>query len=311
MRIDRGLLGWGLFLVIAGAIPLAVGQGWLPSDIAWWELWPLILVGIGLAILLRRTSWAPLGGLVVAVTFGALVGGALSGAGFPAFSGGCLGGNSGTAFPAQSGSFSGGTASGRLEMGCGDVSVAGASGTDWRIEATWAVSDDPERSMAGGRPPSEVPSMRQSEPAVEATVTSPQAMSRRTDEAPPVSVPVCGANAVPFDPPRQPPENTGKPPPASAPPTMAPNVAAIRRPPSGANEVRRRRMASPIPTRISGHSSHQRMSEGSQPWATASGIAPAMTRKIPQPSIPRSTRMPPLPSSGRDRWQRALPRPPA
>ncbi len=136
MHIDRGLLGWGIFLVIAGAIPLAVAQGWLPNDIAWWELWPLILVGIGLGILLRRTSWAPLGGLVVAATFGALVGGALSGSGFPVFSGGCLGGTSGTAFPAQTGTFSGGTASVRLEMGCGDVTVAGASGTGWRIEGT-------------------------------------------------------------------------------------------------------------------------------------------------------------------------------
>lgn len=143
MRVDRGMLGWGIFLVIAGAIPLAVAQGWLPSDIRWWELWPLILVGIGLAILLRRTSFAPIGGLLIAATFGAIVGGALAGGGFPVFSGGCLGGSNGTAFAPQTGTLTGGASSVRLDMACGDVTVASAAGSDWRIEGT---SD-------GGRPP--------------------------------------------------------------------------------------------------------------------------------------------------------------
>ncbi len=144
MRVDRGLLGWGIFLVIAGAIPLAVAQGWIPSDIRWWDLWPLILVGIGLGILLRRTSLAPLGGLLVAATFGAIVGGALAGSGLPNLAGGCLGGTNGTPFAAQTGTLSGGSATVRLEMGCGDVTVASGSGSDWRIGGT---SD-------GGRAPS-------------------------------------------------------------------------------------------------------------------------------------------------------------
>jgi hypothetical protein len=104
----------------------------------------LILVGIGLGILLRRTSFAPLGGLLVAATFGAIVGGALAGGGFPTFTAGCLGGTSGTAFPSQSGTLSGGTASVRLDMGCGDVTVGTAAGSDWRIEGT----------SEGGRAPS-------------------------------------------------------------------------------------------------------------------------------------------------------------
>ena len=50
MRIDRSLLNWGVFLIALGGIPLAVDQGWLESDIAGdlGQLWPLILVGIGL-----------------------------------------------------------------------------------------------------------------------------------------------------------------------------------------------------------------------------------------------------------------------
>jgi hypothetical protein len=144
MHIDRGLLGWGVFLVVLGAVPLAVAQGWLPADIRWWELWPMILVGIGLAIILRRTSWAGFGGIVVAATFGAMIGGALSGDGFPAFGVGCLGGSSGTSFTTQSGSLGSGPATVTLEMGCGDITVGVASGTAWRIEGT---SD-------GGRAPS-------------------------------------------------------------------------------------------------------------------------------------------------------------
>ncbi len=137
MRIDRGLLNWGVFLVLLGAIPLAVGQGWLPRDVRWWELWPLILVGIGIGILLRRTTVAPIGGLLVAATFGLMIGGALaSGPGFPIFGGGCIGGTSGTAFPSQDGTLGGQTATVRLEMGCGDLTVTTASGNAWRVTGT-------------------------------------------------------------------------------------------------------------------------------------------------------------------------------
>ncbi len=136
MSIDRGLLGWGVFLVVLGAVPLAVSLGWLPSDIPWWELWPLILVGIGASILLRRSSFAPVGGLIVAATFGAMLGGALAGGGFPVLNGGCLGGSSGTPFTAQTGSLPGSSATVRLEMGCGDLTATSASGSGWRISGT-------------------------------------------------------------------------------------------------------------------------------------------------------------------------------
>ncbi len=69
MRIDFRLIGWGVFLVLVGVVPLAVSQGWIPDDLRWWELWPLILVGAGVGLLLRRTSFAPLGGLIVAAWF--------------------------------------------------------------------------------------------------------------------------------------------------------------------------------------------------------------------------------------------------
>ena len=77
MRIDRRLVGLGLFLVTAGAVMLAVRQGLIPDAVAQraWTLWPLILVGSGLSIVLAGRPGASLGGLVVALTFGAMLGG--------------------------------------------------------------------------------------------------------------------------------------------------------------------------------------------------------------------------------------------
>ena len=57
MRVRRGYLGWGVFLILAGAVPLAVRSGYLSDDQIGrlWSLWPLILVGIGVGLILGRT----------------------------------------------------------------------------------------------------------------------------------------------------------------------------------------------------------------------------------------------------------------
>lgn len=76
MRINRSLLNWGVFLIALGGVPLAVDQGWLQSDIArdLGQLWPLILVGIGLGLILRWTPLSWFGGALVAATFGVILG---------------------------------------------------------------------------------------------------------------------------------------------------------------------------------------------------------------------------------------------
>src|SRR6187551_2086577 len=80
MHIRRGALDWGVFLILAGAVPLAVRAGYLTNEQVGrlWSLWPLILVGIGLGLILRRTSFDFVGGLLIAGTFGLMVGGLLS-----------------------------------------------------------------------------------------------------------------------------------------------------------------------------------------------------------------------------------------
>ena len=80
MRIDRGRLGWGVFFLTLGLVPLAIRLGWV--DPAWfegiWRLWPLILVGIGIGLILRRTALAAIGNVIVGLTFGLIIGGALA-----------------------------------------------------------------------------------------------------------------------------------------------------------------------------------------------------------------------------------------
>jgi hypothetical protein len=140
MRIDRRLLQWGAFLIVLGAIPLAIEQGWIPDDLPWWQLWPVLLIGLGIGILLRRTSFGVLGGLVTAVTLAAMIGGTIASGfsgGFPAVGFSCAGGSTGDPFASQTGTLSsGGTARVRLELDCGDLTVDTATGTGWTVAGT-------------------------------------------------------------------------------------------------------------------------------------------------------------------------------
>ena len=45
MHIRRGFLGWGVFLILAGAVPLAVRSGYLSEDQVG-QLWTLSHVPI-------------------------------------------------------------------------------------------------------------------------------------------------------------------------------------------------------------------------------------------------------------------------
>ena len=140
VHINRGMLGWGVFLLVAGTVPLLVQAGTVDPEVIRrvWQLWPLILIGIGLGLILQRTRAAVVGGLVVAVTCGLLVGGWFAvgfspGAGF----GTCgLGGDAqGDPFPTQSGTLST-TASVDLDISCGDAVIAAAAGSGWSVSGT-------------------------------------------------------------------------------------------------------------------------------------------------------------------------------
>jgi hypothetical protein len=129
VRINRGLLFWGLALITAGATALLVQQGYIDRD--WvtgaWRLWPLILVVIGLSIILARTPFAILGTILAALVLGFGVGAAV-GVG-PTV--GCTG-DLPTDLQQQDGTFSGGPANVTLDFNCGRMDVSMADGSDWQ-----------------------------------------------------------------------------------------------------------------------------------------------------------------------------------
>jgi hypothetical protein len=154
MHINRGLLGWGVFLIVLGAVPLAVRGGYLDEATVRraWELWPLILIGIGIGLMLQRTRLAAVGGLVVAITFG-LLGGSLLATGISGPFSGCgigVGTGSGTPFETRTGTF-GSEAGVDLELNCGEVTVSPATGTGWSVSGSDADGDGPDLSASANR----------------------------------------------------------------------------------------------------------------------------------------------------------------
>jgi hypothetical protein len=140
MRLDSGYLGWGVFFVVAGAIALAIEAGQIP-DQAWWTYWPLLLVGAGLGLVLRRTPLEVIGGLMVggslATGFGGFTGvGSLPG-------GVCRIGDDATPFADRTGSF-GGSASVDIELDCGTLAVATVPGAGWAVRGSDGDGSGPQ-----------------------------------------------------------------------------------------------------------------------------------------------------------------------
>jgi hypothetical protein len=137
MHIDRRLVGFGLFLITVGGVMVAVRQGVLTEEAARqaWRLWPLVLVGIGLSIVLAGRTAAGLGGLVLAVTLGAILGGVAATGVFPG-TGLCSGVHGeGTAFADASGDL-GGRARVTVTQDCGDLTIGTVAGSTWSLSGT-------------------------------------------------------------------------------------------------------------------------------------------------------------------------------
>lgn len=145
MHIRRGFLGWGVFLILAGAVPLLVRSGYLTDDQIRnvWALWPLIIIGIGVGLILRRSRLEFLGGMIVAATVGLMAGGVLSLGSVPLATGIC-GSQAGTvAFPARDGTFAG-AGSLDLQLDCGSVTVSVVPGSAWHVEGQDADGVGPD-----------------------------------------------------------------------------------------------------------------------------------------------------------------------
>jgi hypothetical protein len=149
MHLNRHLVGWGLMLILIGAIPLAVRSGALDPGLAghWPQLWPLILIAIGVSLLLSRTPAAWIGSLAVAAVVGVMGGGLLAtGLGdLPNISG--CGGGTAQPFATQGGNLADG---GRIDIdfNCGTLAIATATSSTY-AGGNWSLTG----SDGAGRAP--------------------------------------------------------------------------------------------------------------------------------------------------------------
>jgi hypothetical protein len=140
MQINRGLVFWGVALVTAGVVALAVQENYIDSDAlaGAWRLWPVVLIAIGLSIVLSRTPFAVLGTIAAALVVGA-AGGALISVG-PGFA--SCGGPEPTSLTTRDGAFTGGSASADLDFNCGTLEVAMTGGNGWRVASGQSDGDE-------------------------------------------------------------------------------------------------------------------------------------------------------------------------
>lgn len=140
VRVRRGLLFWGLFLIPLGGISLLVRAGALDADrlSEAWRLWPLILIGIGLAIVLGRSRTAIAGTAVVALILGSLGGAALASGHLwvGALSDCAIASGPTDQLLQRSGTFDG-AADVRLDLSCGTLDLTTVSGTSWQLDAAY------------------------------------------------------------------------------------------------------------------------------------------------------------------------------
>lgn len=139
MRIRRGLLFWGLFLIPLGGLPLLTRAGALDAAVFAdaWRFWPLVLVALGLSLLLGRHRAGIVGLMAVALVLGSLAGGALaSGRVWFGSIGDCAGTGPDTQALDESGTISG-VAMVSIDLDCGSADLATTALSGWTVHADY------------------------------------------------------------------------------------------------------------------------------------------------------------------------------
>ncbi len=139
MRLNRGLLFWGLAFITAGAVALAVQQRVISREavVEIWRFWPVILIAIGISIIAARTPLAPLGAIIGALLLGAFVGGLIAaGPALVASCGGAPSAGGPVTSPAitRDGSFGSG-AKVEINANCVALTLSAQDGNGWQFAA--------------------------------------------------------------------------------------------------------------------------------------------------------------------------------
>ena len=134
MRVNHRFLYWGVFLVALGAVLVAADlNGVDDATIAdWLRFWPLAVLAIGVAIVLRRTRFSLAGGMLAAAVPGLVLGGAFAVG--PRFAIDCGGHGDPSSFVTREGTFDG-PARVDVTTGCGTLDVTTAPGAGWKLDA--------------------------------------------------------------------------------------------------------------------------------------------------------------------------------
>jgi hypothetical protein len=136
VKVNRRLLNWGVFFIATGGVLLAAQGGALGDDaiVQALRLWPVLVIALGVALLLRRTRFSLAGGMLAAAVPGLLIGGMLVAApAAVAQVGPACNGNGPASVATRGGAFSG-AASVDLRLTCGELTVTTGSGRGWTLE---------------------------------------------------------------------------------------------------------------------------------------------------------------------------------
>jgi len=141
MKLNRSRLNWGVFLIVLGAVSIAYHQGLVSLSTLRdaWQLWPLIVVGVGLGLVLSRTPAYFVGGLLVAASMGLVIG-SLFAIG-PQLGCGRTGGDAN--YITRDGSFDG-AAQVDLKLQCGRANVTTSPDSQWHVRAADTGRNNPE-----------------------------------------------------------------------------------------------------------------------------------------------------------------------
>jgi hypothetical protein len=154
MSVDRRLVNLGVFLLVLGAIPLAVSQGWIARETIShaWDLWPLILIGIGIGLILRRTPVHFVGGLLVALTFGTIFGAVLAGGlSIGAFACANAAAADAPVLLDGHGTFTGATNDVSVRATCANLAIAPGPGGSWGVTVSGPDQARPALDQAADR----------------------------------------------------------------------------------------------------------------------------------------------------------------